>query len=93
MLPATLVVDPAKTGFDGSIAITGEVAQRSSVIWLHGRQLAVQRASAAGSAARRRRRAHARHGERDTGRWAAPRSDVLDLLTLYRLAVTAARTG
>jgi len=24
---ATLVVDPAKTGFDGSIAITGEVAR------------------------------------------------------------------
>ncbi|HEY6176097.1 MAG TPA: M1 family metallopeptidase [Kofleriaceae bacterium] len=43
----TLAVDPAKAGFDGSIAITGEVAQRSSVIWLHSRQLAVKRASAA----------------------------------------------
>jgi alanyl aminopeptidase len=44
---ATLAVDPAATGFDGTIAITGEVAQRSSVIWLHGHQLAIKRASAA----------------------------------------------
>ena len=43
---ATLSVDPAAAGFDGAIAITGEVAQRSSVIWLHGHQLAVKRASA-----------------------------------------------
>src|SRR5215468_1656401 len=44
---ATLAIDPAATGFDGTIAITGEVAQRSSVIWLHGHQLAIKRASAA----------------------------------------------
>jgi alanyl aminopeptidase len=43
---ATLAIDPARAGFDGAIAITGEVAQRSSVIWLHSRQLAVKRASA-----------------------------------------------
>ncbi|HEX7839448.1 MAG TPA: M1 family metallopeptidase, partial [Kofleriaceae bacterium] len=43
---ATLAIDPALAGFDGTIAITGEVAQRSSVIWLHGHQLAVKRASA-----------------------------------------------
>src|SRR4029079_2703442 len=43
---ATLAIDPARDGFEGTIAITGEGAQRSSVIWLHGRQLAVKRASA-----------------------------------------------
>ncbi len=48
---ATLAIDPAATGFDGTIAITGEVAQRSSVIWLHGHQLAIKRASAARSGA------------------------------------------
>ncbi len=41
-----LDVDPAKTGFDGSIGITGLVAQRSSVIWLHGYHLKVSRATA-----------------------------------------------
>jgi alanyl aminopeptidase len=43
---ARLAIDPAATGFAGSIAITGDVAQRSSVIWLHGRKLAVSRAAA-----------------------------------------------
>jgi alanyl aminopeptidase len=43
---ATLSIDPAASGFDGMIAITGDVAQRSSVIWLHGHQLAIKRASA-----------------------------------------------
>ncbi|HMG23497.1 MAG TPA: M1 family metallopeptidase [Kofleriaceae bacterium] len=43
---ATLAVDPAVAGFTGTIAIAGEVAQRSSVIWLHGRDLVVARASA-----------------------------------------------
>ncbi|HEY6175362.1 MAG TPA: M1 family metallopeptidase, partial [Kofleriaceae bacterium] len=43
---ATLAIDPARAGFDGTIAITGEVAQRSSVIWLHGHKLAVKRAVA-----------------------------------------------
>src|SRR5262245_25189281 len=33
---ATLAIDPSRTGFDGTIAITGEIVQRSSVIWLHG---------------------------------------------------------
>jgi len=44
---ATLAIDPAQAGFEGTIAITGEVAQRSSVIWLHGHELAIKRASAA----------------------------------------------
>ena len=43
---ATLGIDPAAAGFDGAIAITGEIAERSSVIWLHGRQLAIKRAVA-----------------------------------------------
>jgi alanyl aminopeptidase len=46
---ATLAIDPAQPGFDGAIAITGGVAQRSSVIWLHGRQLKVKRAVATGA--------------------------------------------
>jgi alanyl aminopeptidase len=43
---ARLDVDPAKTVFDGSIAITGVIDQRSSVIWLHGYHLDVRRATA-----------------------------------------------
>jgi cytosol alanyl aminopeptidase len=43
---ARLAIDPAQSGFDGSIAIAGNVAQRSSVIWLHGYQLDVARAVA-----------------------------------------------
>ncbi|HWU88573.1 MAG TPA: M1 family metallopeptidase, partial [Kofleriaceae bacterium] len=43
---ARLAIDPARTGFDGSIAIAGNVAERSSVIWLHGYHLAVARAVA-----------------------------------------------
>ena len=41
-----LAIDPARSGFDGAIAIAGTVAQRSSVIWLHGEQLKVARATA-----------------------------------------------
>jgi alanyl aminopeptidase len=43
---ARLVIDPAAAGFDGSVAITGELALRSSVIWLHGRELTIRRATA-----------------------------------------------
>jgi alanyl aminopeptidase len=43
---ATLAIDPELAGFDGTISIAGEVAQRSSVIWLHGHDLKVKRASA-----------------------------------------------
>src|SRR5262249_44957623 len=46
---ATLAVDPRLAGFDGTLAITGEVAQRSSVIWLHGHGLTIKRASASRS--------------------------------------------
>ncbi len=41
---ARLDVDPAKPGFAGRIAITGNVAERSSVIWLHGHHLAMKTA-------------------------------------------------
>jgi alanyl aminopeptidase len=43
---ARLAIDPARDGFDGSIAIAGNVAQRSSVIWLHGYKLKVGKAAA-----------------------------------------------
>jgi alanyl aminopeptidase len=43
---ATLVIDPANAGFDGAIAITGRVSERSSVIWLHAHQLRIKRAVA-----------------------------------------------
>ena len=41
-----LDVDPSKTGFDGSIAITGVIDRLSSVIWLHGYHLQIRRATA-----------------------------------------------
>ncbi|HEY5922042.1 MAG TPA: M1 family aminopeptidase [Kofleriaceae bacterium] len=43
---ATLAIDPARDGFDGVIAITGEVKERTTVIWLHGKDLVIKRASA-----------------------------------------------
>jgi cytosol alanyl aminopeptidase len=43
---ARLAIDPGRAGFDGSIAIAGNVAERSSVIWLHGHQLKVGKAVA-----------------------------------------------
>lgn len=41
-----LDIDPAKTTFEGSIAITGFVDQPTPVIWLHGYHLKVSRATA-----------------------------------------------
>ncbi len=43
---ARLAIDPGRDGFDGSIAIAGNVSERSSVIWLHGVGLAVGKAAA-----------------------------------------------
>jgi len=43
---ARLAIDPARAGFDGSIAITGDVSVPSSVIWLHGYRLKVAHAIA-----------------------------------------------
>jgi alanyl aminopeptidase len=43
---ARLVIDPRRSDFDGSIAIAGNVAERSSVIWLHGYKLNVGKATA-----------------------------------------------
>ncbi len=45
---ATLGIDPTQLRFDGAIAIHGDVAARSSVIWLHGRDLTIASASASG---------------------------------------------
>jgi len=42
---ATLAIDPARVGFDGVIAITGEVKERTPVIWLHGKDLTIKKAS------------------------------------------------
>jgi len=38
---ARLAIDPRKPTFDASIAIAGNVSERSSVIWLHGRHLKI----------------------------------------------------
>jgi alanyl aminopeptidase len=38
---AHLVLDPSKSTFTGSIEITGEVSERTPVIWLHGRHLKI----------------------------------------------------
>jgi len=43
---ARLAIDPAKSTFTGSIAITGTVGMRSSVIWLHGWHLQIAKATA-----------------------------------------------
>ena len=43
---ATLAIDPALAGFDGTVAITGAVSARSSVIWLHGHALKITHAVA-----------------------------------------------
>ncbi|HUS27006.1 MAG TPA: M1 family aminopeptidase [Kofleriaceae bacterium] len=43
---ASLSINPAQPGFAGAIQITGEVSARSSVIWLHGRNLTIKKATA-----------------------------------------------
>ncbi|MGE0398593.1 MAG: M1 family metallopeptidase [Kofleriaceae bacterium] len=43
---ARLELDPAKTDFRGSISITGTVAKPLDVIWLHGKNLTIAKASA-----------------------------------------------
>ena len=43
---ARLAIDPAKSNFTGTMAITGKVSERTSVIWLHGWKLSVGKASA-----------------------------------------------
>lgn len=41
-----LAIDPDKPTFDGSVGITGEVTERSTVFWLHGFQLSIGKAVA-----------------------------------------------
>lgn len=43
---ARLEMDPAKTDFRGSIAITGAVAKATDVVWLHGKNLTIAKATA-----------------------------------------------
>jgi alanyl aminopeptidase len=43
---ARLSIDPAGNGFDGSIKVTGNLAEKSLVIWLNARKLTVQKAVA-----------------------------------------------
>src|SRR5580704_2513940 len=43
---AELAVDPAKPDFTGEIAIDGTLDQRSAVIWLNGKNLEIDKASA-----------------------------------------------
>ena len=45
-----LAIDPAQDTFDGVIAITGEVKAKTDVLWLHGKDLSIKRASANGAA-------------------------------------------
>ena len=43
---ARLELDPARTDFRGSISITGAVTKPTEVVWLHGKNLQIARASA-----------------------------------------------
>src|SRR4051812_31117555 len=43
---ARLDIDPAKSGFEGSIQIAGNVSEPSLVIWLNARKLTVHKAVA-----------------------------------------------
>ena len=43
---ARLVIDPRRPTFDGTIAIAGKLAARTSVIWLHGYHLKIGKATA-----------------------------------------------
>jgi alanyl aminopeptidase len=71
----TLAIDPAAAGFDGAIAITGRVSERSSVIWLHGHHLTIKRAVA-------------RRGDVETALAVTPHGD--ELLELRAAAPLAA---
>ncbi|HTR56051.1 MAG TPA: M1 family metallopeptidase [Kofleriaceae bacterium] len=44
---ATLKIDPGQPAFDGSITITGEIKERTQIIWLHGVGLDVKTAVSA----------------------------------------------
>ncbi len=41
-----LAIDPDRPAFDGAIEIAGDVTERSSVIWLHGKKLKIAKAVA-----------------------------------------------
>lgn len=46
---ATLSIDPGKTGFSGAIELTGDVTEAAPVIWLHGKGLTINKATANGA--------------------------------------------
>jgi len=60
---ARLELDPASAGFEGAIQIAGNLAERSSVIWLNARKLTVHKAVAQ------------RPGQPDVALTATPRGD------------------
>ncbi|HEX7842226.1 MAG TPA: hypothetical protein VF469_32360, partial [Kofleriaceae bacterium] len=60
---ARLEIDPAASGFEGSIQITGNVSEASRVIWLNARKLDVHKAVAQ------------RPGQADVVLTAAPRGE------------------
>lgn len=70
---AQLAVDPAKPTFDGKVSIEGTLAQRSAVIWLHGKHLAVSRATAT-------------DGTREVSLAVTPHDDLLELRPAEPLA-------
>ena len=43
---AHLALDPAKPTFAGDITITGDITEKTAVLWLHGRHFKVSRAAA-----------------------------------------------
>ncbi len=43
---ARLAIDPSKQGFAGTVAIAGTISERSAVLWLHGRDLKISKATA-----------------------------------------------
>ena len=60
---ARLAIDPAASGFEGAIQITGNVAERSAALWLNARKLTVHKAVAK------------RDGHADVALTATPRGD------------------
>src|SRR5262245_7375044 len=60
---ARLDIDPATTGFEGSIQIAGNLGEKSLVIWLNARKLTIRKAVAQ------------RAGQPDIALTATPRGD------------------
>jgi peptidase M1-like protein/ERAP1-like protein len=75
---ARLDIDPANPGFEASIQIAGQIAERSLVVWLHARKLAIHTAVAR------------RDGQPDVALTATPTGeDLLELRAATPLAAGA----